>query len=150
MTRSQAQMWAKARKTTVLGMVERGGRVRVKVQAERSPKVLDSVRQYVLPSSMVFTDDWAGYRKLSQTHKAHRRVKHSANIYVDGDLHTNTIEGFFGLLKNGIRGVYHAVSTDYLQNYLDEYAFRYNARTQATPMFWLILERVRKEGLADA
>jgi transposase-like protein len=150
MTRSQAQMWAKARKTTVLGMVERGGRVRVKVQAERSPKVLDSVRQYVLPSSMVFTDDWAGYRKLSQTHKAHRRVKHSANIYVDGDLHTNTIEGFFGLLKNGIRGVYHAVSTDYLQNYLDEYAFRYNARTQATPMFWLILDRVRKEGLADA
>jgi hypothetical protein len=57
-------------------------------------------------------------------------------------------EGFFGLLKNGIRGVYHAVSREYLQNYLDEYAFRYNQRDQARPMFWAILDRVSRTSAA--
>ena len=52
-----------------------------------------------------------------------------------GDAHTNTIEGFWSLTKNGIRGVYHSVSSKYLQHYLDEYAFRYNHRNDVTPMF---------------
>jgi ISXO2-like transposase domain len=69
---------------------------------------------------------------------------------VDGDVHTQTIEGFFGLLKNGIRGVYHAVSEKYLQSYLDEYCFRYNARESSTPLFFLILGRVRKADLASS
>ncbi len=50
-------------------------------------------------------------------------------------------------MKNGIRGVYHSVSAKYLQSYLDEYAFRYNQRDSATPMFWTILARVQKEAL---
>jgi transposase len=58
---------------------------------------------------------------------------------VDGDVHTQTIEGFFGLVKNGIWGVYHSVSRKHLQGYLDEYAFRYNNRDSETPMFWAIL-----------
>jgi ISXO2 transposase-like protein len=48
------------------------------------------------------------------------------------------------LLKTGIRGVYHSVSKQHLQSYLDEYAFRYNRRDEATPMFWAILDRVQK------
>lgn len=150
MTRPEAITWAKARKTTVLGMVERGGRIRVRVQGERSPKVIETVRQHVLPASMVFTDDWVGYRKLGQSYPSHRRVRHSERIYVEGDLHTNTIEGFFGLLKNGIRGVYHAVSRDYLQTYLDEYAWRYNHRHDSRPMFWTILDQVQKDASALA
>jgi len=59
---------------------------------------------------------------------SHRRVNHSARIYVDGDVHTQTIDGFFSLLKSGIRGVYHSVSAKCLQSYLDEYAWRYNHR----------------------
>jgi hypothetical protein len=77
-------------------------------------------------------------------------LRHSEEIYVEGDVHTNTIEGFFGLVKNGIRGVYHAVSTTYLQNYLDEFSFRYNARNVERPIFWLILDRVQKEARASS
>ena len=65
----------------------------------------------------------------------HASVPHAEKIYVIGDAHTNTIEGFWSQTKNGIRGVYHAVSANYLQHYLDEYAFRYNHRDDTTPMF---------------
>lgn len=59
-----------------------------------------------------------------------------------GDIHTNTIEGFWSLVKRGIGGVYHAVSQKYLQTYLDEYSFRYNRRDSVVPMFRLMLSRV--------
>ena len=59
----------------------------------------------------------------------------SARVYVEGESHTNTIEGFFGLLKNGVLGVYDSISTAYLHNYLDEYGLRYNARNSSNPMF---------------
>ena len=72
-------------------------------------------------------------------------IKHLAHVYVDGDTHTQTIEGFFGLFKNGVRGVYHAVSTAYLQDYLNEYAWRYNHRDDSRPMLWSILDQVRKD-----
>ena len=71
-----------------------------------------------------------------------------AGVYVDGDVHTNTIEGFFGLLKNGIRGTYHSVSRKHLQSYLDEFAWRYNHRHDPRPMFWTILDAVRRDHLA--
>ena len=75
---------------------------------------------------MVFTDDYLGYNKLGQKGYPHRRIKHSARVYVDGDVHTQTIEGFWSLLKRGISGVHHSVSAKYLQGYLDEYSYRYN------------------------
>jgi len=59
-----------------------------------------------------------------------------------GDVHTNTVEGFWSLIKRGIGGTHHAVSQKFLQSYLDEYAFRYNRRNVDRPMFKLILERV--------
>lgn len=72
-------------------------------------------------------------------------MKHSENIYVDGDVHTNTIEGFFSLLSRGISGVYHGVSTKWLQSYLDEYTFRYNNRmATGRGMFDAFLGRVEK------
>ena len=67
---------------------------------------------------------------MSGPFKGHRRIRHRAGVYVAGEVHTNIIEGFFGLLKNGIRGVYHAVSREYLRSYLDKYSFRYNARNE--------------------
>jgi transposase len=78
----------------------------------------------------------------------HLRIRHETRIYVDGDTHTQTIEGFFGLFKNGVWGVYHAISPDYLQNYLDEYAFRYNRRNSSQPMFWAMLDQVQRDRLA--
>ena len=63
----------------------------------------------------------------------HKRVHHEAKVYVSGDAHTNTLEGFWSLVKRGISGVNHTVSGKYLQTYVDEYAFRYNRRGQDRP-----------------
>src|SRR5216683_767132 len=68
--------------------------------------------------------------------------KHSARVYVRGNVHTNTIEGFWSLVKRGIGGVYHQVSQKYLQSYLDEYSFRYNRRDQGNLIFTSLLKRV--------
>ncbi len=73
----------------------------------------------------------------------HDTVPHAEKIYVLGNAHTNTIEGFWSQIKGGIRGVYHSVSSKYLQYYLDEYAFRYNHRKDITPMFFSFLSRVK-------
>jgi transposase len=143
------QRWAHANKTSVLGMVERGGRVRAEVVPDRgAPTLQDRVIERVLPASMIFTDEWKSYIGLRHHFAGHRRIQHRQKVYVRGDVHTNTIEGFFGLLKTGIRGVYHAVSREYLQSYLDEYAWRYNHRHDSQPMFWTILDGVQKSAIA--
>ena len=72
----------------------------------------------------------------------HKRIDHGSEVYVNGNIHTNSIEGFWSLAKRGISGVYHAVSPKYLQTYLNEYAFRYNHRNDAIPMFKLILKQI--------
>ena len=135
---------------TMLAMVERKGRVRARVIGGRtSGFVKEQTDTHVLPSSMVYTDAWSGYASIGPRFKQHRRINHSAKIYVEGDTHTNTVEGFFGLFKNGVRGVYHSISSTYLQNYLDEYTFRYNRRDSAQPMFWAMIDRVEKPSLAS-
>jgi hypothetical protein len=135
---------------TIWGAVERGGQVRAKVVKSRGTlDVEGAIYTHVLPSSMIFTDEWGGYNpdRLSRRYRGHKRIRHEDRIYVDGDVHTNTIEGFFGLLKNGIRGVYHSVSSEWLQCYLDEYAWRYNHRFDSRPMFWTMLDQVQKDRL---
>jgi len=147
-TRNRLSQVQKTHKPTVLAMVERGGRVRARVIENRgTASIRSTMRQHVLPSSMIFTDEWGAYETVSGEYRGHRRIKHLAKVYVDGENHTQTVEGFFGLFKNGVRGVYHAVSTRYLQDYLNEYAFRYNRRNSATPMFWAMLDRVRPLGV---
>jgi transposase len=136
----------KSYKPTILAMVERGGRVRPRVISDRGTRAIHgAVLQHVLPSSMLFTDEWDAYRTVAKGYRGHRRIKHLARVYAEGDTHTQTVEGFFGLFKNGVRGVYHSISSVYLQNYLDEYAFRYNRRYSAKPMFWAMLDRVEKQ-----
>ena len=72
-------------------------------------------------------------------------MKHLANVYVDGDTHTQSIEGFFGLFKNVVRGVYHSVSTTYLQDYSTSTRSATTGGTRRTPMFYAILDRVRQK-----
>ena len=130
---------------TLVGAVERGGRIRTMVIPERSGKIIiPLVATHVLPSAMIYTDEANFYRRLDRMGWAHRRVHHKANVYVDGDVHTNTIEGFWALFKNGVKGVYHSVSEKHLQSYADEYTFRYNHRKDAAPMFQTIGARVGK------
>lgn len=135
------------KKTPVFAMVERGGRVLARVVPDaKELTLLPLIQEHVLPRSMIYTDEWHAYKRLGEKGYTHRRIYHKAKVYVQGDITTNAVEGFFGLVKNGIRGVYHSVSRKHLQGYLDEYAFRYNRRDSSTPMFWLILDRVQKKG----
>jgi len=143
-TRAEAAAFREA-KPTILGMVERGGRVRLRViPSRRGPALSREVRANVDPSSLLLTDDWQAYKPLKYDgFLAHRIINHSQGLYVDGDVHTNTIEGFFGNLKTGMRGAYKHVSPRYLQSYLDEYAFRYNRRHEGG-MFDALLARAVK------
>jgi transposase-like protein len=102
------------------------------------------VRQYVLPASTIYTDELPAYVPLMHQGYEHKRVHHAAEVYVQGDVHTNTIDGFWALLKHGLRGVYHGVSAKWLQAYLDEYVFRYNNGRDGRGMFNAILSRVQK------
>ena len=123
-------------RATVVGMVERGGKVKLRViPSRRGPALSRAVRANVNPSSIIFTDDWAPYRPLRRDYLAHRVINHSAGSYVVGDIHTNTIEGFFGNLKTGMRGAYKHVSRKWLQSYLDEFAWRHNHRRSRQGMF---------------
>ena len=133
-------------KTAVFGMVERHGPVVTAIVEEESQSaVLPQVREKILPSSMVYSDEHAAYNPLKSMGYQHQRVHHAAKVYVQGDAHTNTIEGFWSLVKRGISGVNHAVSKKYLQSYLNEYAFRYNRRDQEQPMFEAFLGQVVKQ-----
>jgi transposase len=129
----------------VVGMVERdGGRVRAVVATDATRKSLHGIaKEYMVPKSTIFTDELPSYNGLEKINGyRHRRINHSAGVYVRGDIHTNTIEGFWSLVKRGIGGVYHSVSAKHLQNYLDEYCFRYNRRMQGNMLFKRILEQV--------
>ena len=131
-TRKEAALFREA-KSTVLGMVERGGRVKLRVITSRRGEPLSgAVRANVNPEAILFTDDWMAYKPLAREFAGHRVINHSAGVYVEGDIHTNTIEGFFGNLKTGMRGTYKYVSQKWLQSYLDEYAWRYNHRRRAS------------------
>jgi transposase len=131
----------KAKKATVFGMVERGGRVKVHVVADRgAASLVGNVHRFGMPRSTIFTDEWPAYSGLSRRYN-HRRIRHAENVYVSGDVHTQTIEGFFSNLKRGIAGKYHSVSSKWLHGYLNEYAWRYNHRDDDRAMFVTLLIR---------
>jgi len=134
-------------KACVVGVVERGGSVVALVASDASHDTLKGIaKEYILPDSTVYTDEWPGYRGFDKINGyQHRRVNHSAGVYVVGTTHTQTIEGFWSLIKRGIGGVYHSVSKKYLQTYLDEYSFRYNRRNSGQPMFTSLLGEVAKQ-----
>src|SRR6266436_4743924 len=135
-------------KVAVVGMVERSengrvGRVVARVAPNAKKATLHSLaKEYILPASTVYTDEYVSYDGLEAAGYTHRRINHSARVYVSGNVHTQAIEGFWSLVKRGIGGVYHSVSAKYLQTYLDEYAFRYNRRHMGNQQFRAILRKV--------
>jgi transposase-like protein len=145
MDRKEAARW-REEQISVLGMVERGGRVRLRmIESRRGEPLSGAVRANVNPESIMFTDDWMAYKPLAREYAGHNVINHSAGFYVMGDVHTNTIEGFFGNLKTGMRGAYKAISHKWLQSYLDEYAWRYNERFRdGRSMFHSLLDMAAK------
>ncbi len=141
--RSEAAKLRERSRATVFAAVERGGRIKATVLPSRhGPALNRQVIQWVEPESIIITDDWRSYNGLDQHFIAHSRINHSAGWYVQGDTHTNTVEGFFGHLKPSIRGTYRKVSHRWLQGYLNEFTWRYNLRYQRDPsMFSELIER---------
>lgn len=122
------------KKTPVVGMVSRGGDVKAKKVDKTALKAKDLnllIRENIDPQgSVLITDEYKGYNKVSQILK-HYTINHSFE-YANGEIHTNTIESFWAIVKRGIIGQYHKVSVKYLDMYLDEFTFRYNARKTDT------------------
>jgi transposase-like protein len=113
-------------KAAVLGILERGGKVRTKVVDNTRKKTLQKeLREHVLAGSAIFTDALKSYEGLDEFQN---EVIDHAVAYVDGEIHTNGLENFWSLLKRGLRGTYVSVEPFHLFRYLDEQAFRYNNR----------------------
>ncbi len=132
-------------KTPVLGMIEReAGKVVAKqVESTSSQHITPEVSNIVKNTAMVYTDEWLGYSQVKKIYK-HMFVKHKEKEFVNGNVYTNTIEGFWSLLKRGIIGIYHFTSKKHLQKYVDEFVFRYNTRNfeNEAERFSLFLSRI--------
>jgi transposase-like protein len=118
------------RKTPVVAIVERGGRVRARVIERITGRTLAAaIRDNVDPSARLMTDELAAYKRAGRKCVSeHRTIRHSCREYVQGDVHTNTVEGFFSLLKRGVNGTFHSISKKHLHRYVSEFEFRYNSR----------------------
>jgi transposase-like protein len=116
-------------KTPVLGMLQRGGKLVCRVventsKKQLTPHILETIKR----TAQLYTDEWSGYNKVGKLY-ARRIVDHSRHQYVNGDVSTNTIEGFWSILKRGFMGIYHWVSRKHLQKYVNEFVLRYNTRS---------------------
>jgi len=133
-------------KTPVVGMVNReASQVVTKVVMDVKTKTVLPIIWDNIPrdaQNIVHTDELASYNMVQKLGYTHSVVRHGSGEYARGNAHVNSIEGFWSLVKRGISGVHHAVSPKYLQDYFNEYGFRYNHRDSETPMFGLLMNRV--------
>jgi transposase-like protein len=119
-----------AGKEAVFSLVERKGRVRSHHVAEVSAKTLRPILQaHVDASTFIMTDEGGAAKKIGSEFDRHGSVNHSIGEYVRGDIHTNTVEGYFSIFKRGIHGTFHHISQQHLKRYLAEFDFRYNERS---------------------
>ncbi|MCP3659776.1 MAG: IS1595 family transposase [Bacteroidetes bacterium] len=134
------------KKKAVVGIVDRENKkVFAKVTSKNKNgqklsgiQLLEILNEVCKENNTVMTDEFKSYNILKNTNYIHLKIDHTKN-YVDGDIHTNSVESFWAILKRGIYGIYHHVSLKYLQNYINEFCFRYNNRNQN--MFDLILKQ---------
>ncbi|UPT63917.1 MAG: IS1595 family transposase [Hyphomonadaceae bacterium JAD_PAG50586_4] len=120
-----------ANKRAVVALIERGGQARVFHVAEATRETVEKiVKENVDPKSRLHTDESKLYPRVGAEFASHETVKHTANEYARGDVHVNTAEGFFGVFKKGMTGVYQHCSEKHLHRYLSEYEFRFNNRTK--------------------
>jgi transposase-like protein len=119
-------------KTTVIGAVKRKGNVVARVVDNARTETIEAFIRETISArvSLLCTDAYAGYRRLSRRYN-HGVVDHSAGEHVVGAIHTNTIEGFWSLIKRGVMGTFHKISRKYLPLYVAEFQFRYNNRFNA-------------------
>ncbi len=116
-------------KTPVVALVQRNGDVRAQVlptvNAENLKKVIE---ENVSKSANIYTDESRLYPALGKEFASHESVNHSKKEYARGNATTNTVEGFFSILKRGINGTFHSVSKEHLHRYVGEFEYKYNTR----------------------
>lgn len=132
-----------AKKTPVFGAVERNGKLKTKVVLNvRKLTLMPLIKDMVTDNSVIVTDESNSYNDVKKIGHLHESINHSKGQYVDGDVHTNTIEGFWSQFKRSVHGTYHSVSKKYLQLYLDEFSFRYSHRKSDVALPVLIFSKV--------
>ncbi len=118
-----------ADKAPVVALVQRNGEVRsYAVPVVSAATLKEVVLENVHPSASIMTDELQAYKNIGKKFASHETVRHSKLEYVRGNVTTNTVEGFFGLLKRGVNGTFHHISKEHLHRYLSEFDFRYNRR----------------------
>jgi transposase-like protein len=117
------------KKTAVFSLIERDGRVKSTPVHNVSGQTLKQIMiENISPHTTIMTDEFSSYRGVKKHFSKHETVDHGRKEYARGDVHINSAEGFFSLLKRGINGTFHHVSAHHLHRYCDEFDFRYNLR----------------------
>jgi transposase-like protein len=115
-------------KKVVVGVIERNGKVVLKyIPNATKSNMVSFLRKHVPNGAKLYTDESRVYNKISKWY-THDTIKHALGVYVAGDVHTNTIENFWSVLKRGLYGIYHQVSDKHIERYLDEFSSRFNTR----------------------
>lgn len=116
-------------KTPIIGLAQRKGEVRAQATVDTKRSTVTRImRNSVTIGSTIYTDEYPVYKTLAQYGYEHQACNHAQKQYAIGNIHTNTIEGFWSHLKRGVDGVYHHVSGKHLNKYVKEYEYRYNTR----------------------
>ncbi len=116
-------------KEKIVSLVERNGRVRsFHVQAVNGATLREALTKNIAKDAHLMTDELSAYKAVGREFASHEVVKHSAKEYSRGKAHTNTVEGYFSLLKRGLIGTFHHVGAQHLSRYVNEFDFRYNHR----------------------
>ena len=123
-------------KTIVMGILERDGELYTKVVPNASRKsLIPPIFERIKAGTTISTDEWPPYRILKSLGYDHRTVDHGRKEWARGDVHVNTLEAFWSMLKRSIRGTHIHVSQKYLSVYLGEFEYRYNRRKRPETMF---------------
>jgi transposase-like protein len=136
----------KDNKDVVIGMIERGGKLRLVPVKDNKMSIIEPVMlQHISPGATLQTDESAIYYIIGKRHFSgmHRTINH-ASSYGFGENHTNTIENAFSLLKRGIYGTFHKVSTKHLPRYCNEFSYRFNRRKEQLAMFDATLKNLTR------
>jgi len=131
--RREASRHRRDNKTIVLGAVERGGKVRLRVAPDVTSETIKGFLKDVVSddAEAIYTDSHRSYRGIGDENTVHEYVDHSRNEWVRGQIHTNTAESVWSLFDRSVIGAYHKLSVKHLPAYLDEAAFRWNNRDNA-------------------
>jgi len=115
-------------KTPVVALVQRGGTVRARPVANvKAGELREAIREHIDKNAHVITDGFRTYKSVGEEFR-HSVIRHDLGDYSRGEVHTNTVESFFALIKRGVYGTFHNISKEHMHRYISEFCFRWNTR----------------------